>query len=196
MAQQNINLGTVPNDATGDGLRDGGTKINDNFTELYGRTGFFDYNDLATTGTPISITGGAGFVNLTNDEAGAFTNKTYAPAGVTDVWDSTGMAFDWTELDLGDTVDIRLDITIVTASVNTAVECDLFLGTGGSAYQIPFITQVNFKDIGSYTEVIFNGIYMGDSNTLDNGGVFKVSADKTCTVIVNGWYVRIIRRHF
>lgn len=44
MAQQTINLGTVANDGTGDTLRDGGDKINDNFTELYaGLTGLLDF---------------------------------------------------------------------------------------------------------------------------------------------------------
>lgn len=35
MAQQTINIGAAPDDGTGDTLRDGGDKINDNFTELY-----------------------------------------------------------------------------------------------------------------------------------------------------------------
>jgi len=35
MAQQNINVGTNPNDGTGDSLRNGFIKTNDNFTELY-----------------------------------------------------------------------------------------------------------------------------------------------------------------
>lgn len=35
MTQQLINIGTVANDDTGDSLRTGGDKINDNFTELY-----------------------------------------------------------------------------------------------------------------------------------------------------------------
>jgi hypothetical protein len=35
MAQQTINLGSAPNDGTGDDLRAGGDKINDNFDELY-----------------------------------------------------------------------------------------------------------------------------------------------------------------
>lgn len=35
MAQQTINIGSAPDDGTGDTLRDGGDKINDNFTELY-----------------------------------------------------------------------------------------------------------------------------------------------------------------
>ena len=35
MAKQSLNIGTVANDNTGDTLRSGGDKINDNFTELY-----------------------------------------------------------------------------------------------------------------------------------------------------------------
>lgn len=35
MAQQTIGIGAAPNDGTGDSLRVGGDKINDNFTELY-----------------------------------------------------------------------------------------------------------------------------------------------------------------
>lgn len=39
MAQQIINLGGAADDGTGDDLRSGGEKINDNFTELYGLSG-------------------------------------------------------------------------------------------------------------------------------------------------------------
>lgn len=38
MSQQTINIGIAPNDGTGDSLREAGSKINDNFTELYGLT--------------------------------------------------------------------------------------------------------------------------------------------------------------
>jgi hypothetical protein len=35
MAKQTINIGTTPNDGTGDALRNAFTKVNDNFTEVY-----------------------------------------------------------------------------------------------------------------------------------------------------------------
>ena len=35
MALQSLNIGTAPNDGTGDNLRVGGDKINDNFSEIY-----------------------------------------------------------------------------------------------------------------------------------------------------------------
>ena len=37
MSQQIINLGAQPDDNTGDDARSGGRKINENFSELYGK---------------------------------------------------------------------------------------------------------------------------------------------------------------
>ena len=54
MARQVINTGTVANDGTGDNLRVGGGKVNDNFSELY--TAFGDGSTL-TAGTFITDTG-------------------------------------------------------------------------------------------------------------------------------------------
>lgn len=52
MAQQTINLGAGPNDNTGDDLRTGGGKINDNFTELY--AGKVDEGALTASGLTMS----------------------------------------------------------------------------------------------------------------------------------------------
>ena len=63
MAQQIINIGAAPNDFTGDPLRTGATKANDNFTELYANSVscYAELNSLQTqtflvsTPTPISL---------------------------------------------------------------------------------------------------------------------------------------------
>lgn len=156
--------------------------------------GLLDYNDLGTTANPVLIAGGAGFVDLPNDELGAFTNKTYPPTGVTDIWNASTNQFDFSQLGLGDMIDIRLDVDIITTSVNTEVVIELILGIGGFPYTINYFNPTNFKATGTQMIVEFNGIYMGDLNTLNNGGNFAVSSDKNCTVVVNGWYCKIIRR--
>lgn len=51
MAKQLLQLGTTVNDGTGDALRNGGEKINDNFTELYNMA---DYENNSTT-TALSL---------------------------------------------------------------------------------------------------------------------------------------------
>jgi len=156
--------------------------------------GFADYNDNATSGTPLNVTGGGAAVVLTNDTLGAYTNTQFLPEGVSRLWDASTNNFDWSDLKAGDMVDIRADITVTTSSSNTAIDVLLHLGTGGSAYTIPFIQDYNFKASGTYQKVMFNSIYMGDANTLNNGGQFKITADANCTVVVNGWYVRCLRR--
>ena len=53
MAKQSIGLGTTANDGTGDTIRAGGDKVNDNFTELYNALG--DGTTIAAnTGTLVS----------------------------------------------------------------------------------------------------------------------------------------------
>jgi hypothetical protein len=154
--------------------------------------GWADYNDNATSGTPLSVTGGGSAVVLTNDTLGAYTNVSNLPDGVTSLWNSSTNKFVWTDLKVGDMVDIRLDISVTTASSNTSIDVLLHLGTGGGAYTIPFIQEHNFKTSGTHQITRFNSIYMGDSNTLNNGGQFKITADSNCTVVVNGWYIRAI----
>lgn len=53
MAKQVINIGTAPNDKTGDQLRTAFTKINDNFTELY--TISVSADETLTTLTPNGV---------------------------------------------------------------------------------------------------------------------------------------------
>lgn len=156
--------------------------------------GLFDYNDAATAGTPIVVTSASSPVLLTNDELGAFTNKLFPPAGVTDVWLAGTDVFDWSQLKLGDMIDIRLDIDVITSSTNTEIFVELHLGTGGNAYTIRWVNEVNFKSSGTHKIVRYNGIYLGDLNTINNGGQFKISTDKDCTVVVNGWYVKVLKR--
>ncbi len=48
MARQNINTGSSANDGNGDTLRAAGTKINDNFVEIYRFLGGGDSNDLSS----------------------------------------------------------------------------------------------------------------------------------------------------
>ena len=50
MAKSTINLGTTPNDRTGDTLRDAGSKVNSNFSELYTALGNGTALTIAVTG--------------------------------------------------------------------------------------------------------------------------------------------------
>lgn len=153
--------------------------------------GVVDYSDNATQTTPINVAANTP-VYLTNDTLGAFTNRAYLPEGVTDVWDSSLNQFDFSELSLGDVVDIRLDLEITTTTANQVGSIVLELGIGGASYDIPFISTT-VKTAGSHPLNRFNSVYMGDNNTLLNSAKFRVESDASATVKVNGWYCKIIK---
>lgn len=154
--------------------------------------GFFDYNDMGTTLTPINVPNTGLYVDLTNDGLGNFTNKNFKPDGVDDIWNSTTNRFDFSQLKLGDMVNIRLDIEVTTTQPNQLVDVDLELGVGASPYDILF-NKGYYKTAGANDINRFQSIYMGDNNTLLNPARMKIRSDDLATVVVRGWYCQVIR---
>ena len=78
MALQSLNIGTAANDGTGDNLRVGGDKINDNFSEIY--TAFGDgstLSSLAITGLNSATANELVTVGATTTELDAESNLTF-----------------------------------------------------------------------------------------------------------------------
>ena len=157
------------------------------------KIGFVDYNDLNTATTAITHNGSEGYKKLTNDTLGDYTQTAYLPIGMTTLWDSVNNQLDFTELTLGTTVDIRVDILITTTANNQDVNLKFRLAIGGFPYDLAF-HHMSPKAAGTYSIVRYIGIYMGDSNTLDNPAEIMIDTDASATIVVNGWYCKIVKR--
>ncbi len=96
MAKQTINIGSSANDGTGDTIRDGGDKINDNFTEVYGVNGILKSNGSTTLSAAVSGTdyapatsgtsilygnGSGGFSSVTVGSGLSFSSGTLSATG-------------------------------------------------------------------------------------------------------------------
>ena len=96
MAKQTINIGSTANDGTGDSIRDGGDKINDNFSEIYGVSGILKSNGSTTLSAAVSGTdyapatsgtsilygnGSGGFSNVTIGSGLSFSTGTLSASG-------------------------------------------------------------------------------------------------------------------
>lgn len=154
------------------------------------RTGVIDYADLATQSVPISVTGGSGFVPITNDGLGAGTNKSGKVSGVGELWDASSGLFTFNDgLSIHDSVIIRLNITVTTASQNEVVSVKLAAAIGGSPYDISWSSHY-YKTSGEQKPLVVTSlVYMGDLNTLNNGARFEIESDGNATVKVNGWAI-------
>ena len=166
------------------------------FTGPSGRTdGIADYNDTATASTPINLVANT-WTTLTNNGAGAFTNTSYLPEGVTNLMDTSTGQFDFSELALGDYVIIRNDYTVTPNTNNALLELRYQLGNGGGAYTLQ--KTVGRLDSGSgigYTFALTpDFIYMGDANTRDNPVTLQIRLSTSGTVVNAGSAIGVNKR--
>lgn len=157
------------------------------------RTGVWNYDDNATSSTPITLTPLNTFVDLTNDGLGANTLEFPMP-DVADPWNTSTNRIDFSDLAIGDWVDIRIDVTVTTTAANTVTTLAFELGLGGTPFEIS-IGANYFKAAGTYNITRYLGLFVGSANTRDNPAKIKMKSDAgTATVEVNGWYMKVGKR--
>lgn len=183
--------GTADEVRAADGAGDGSYK------KIYTQ-GWYDYNDVATTSTPIPLTAAGTFYDLTNDGAGANTNDTYKLPNAGAIWNTTSNQFEWDTagLSVGDTVDIRFDFDIVNSGANGEFVMNMDMAHGHASEFALGIHRVGVKSAGTINVVRWWSCYMGSQDVLDNPAKLAMSSDSTGdTIIVNGWYVRVTPRN-
>lgn len=121
MAKQIINIGSAANDGTGDTLRDGADKINDNINELYSLLG--DGSTLSISG---DVTMSAGAVTIAN---GAIDTVHIADDQIT----SAKLGAEYT------TSSAITSATAITIDTSTA---DVFTWTAGHSTTVSFTNVV------------------------------------------------------
>ena len=162
-------------------------------TLLVPRMGIWDYNDVATATTPIALSGTK--VAMTNDGSGAYTNTTYQLTDVGAIWNTGTQRFDFSNLNLGDTVDIRFDFSVTTTAANTDIDTYIRLANGHANQYDLQIQHDYFKGASTHSFTGMTSIYMGDAHTRDNPALLMMTSDAgSATCQVNGWYVRVLTR--
>lgn len=160
MAKQAINLGTTPNDGTGDSIRSGGDKINDNFNEVY---------TLFGNGTTLAISGdatvSAGALTIANDAVDtdqiAADAVTYAKLGPEFTSSATISAsdVDWSTAAIF-TKTLGANTTLTFSNVSTGMVIDLVI-TGDYTLTLPASVKVIS---GTYDGTVSNLIQLQSTN--------------------------------
>lgn len=154
MAKQTILRGTNPNDGTGDNLRAGGGKINDNFDEIYSAIG-----DGSTLSANIKIQDQTSTELTLNAKGDVF--RIFGGSGI----DATLS---------GNDLQIAVDNTVLTASqTSTLTNKTIDLGsntiTGTTAEFNTALSDGSFATLAG-TEILTNKTIDGSSNTISNIG--------------------------
>ena len=188
MSKEIINVGTNPNDGTGDSLRNAMIKSNNNFNEIYDFTGWAVYNDTQyTTGSPFLVTAGAPAQALPNNALSKI--ETQLPADVTTFYDGTVI----TGRD-GDGVNIMIEFQCRPTTNSADVRLETTIDIGGLIGEIyPFEFGLG-KGVG--VEHYFNkNLNVYTLNTWEaNGGTVMIEAFNSNIEVYNIRYL-ITRTH-
>lgn len=161
------------------------------------RMGWANYEDTVTTGTPITLTPVDTYVNLTNDGLGAQSDSTFELPDVGAIWNTSTNSFDFSDMSIGDTVDVRVDIEVTTSGANHQIEIQLDMDTAPISVNFQLLVdRENFKSAGTFKIIKYYSLFIGSAAVRD--GVHKIQTKSdtgtTDTVKVNGWYVRTVTR--
>ena len=162
--------------------------------ELLNSVGYFDYEDLITQTVPLTATSGVA-KKLTNDTEGLNTNIDQNPYGVSFVWDFVDNQFKFSELSIGDTIDIRIHIRVTTTTSNQKVEIKSRFGIGSASQFDTVIYDNVFKSSGTHEISFVAPFYMGSLDIINNPAELYLTTDANATIRVYGWYVRILRKN-
>lgn len=156
--------------------------------------GYQQVQDTATSTVPISIPNTGVFTLITNNGLGVRSTTEFLPVGVTNLWDATTNSFDFSELEVGDTVDIRVDLTATVGTISSTINVDLNLGIGGFAYSLPVVNTLYYLTAGVKRIVDTVTIGIDDDNTRLNPAQIVCASTDALSVVNNGFLIRVHRR--
>ena len=191
MPKQLINIGSNPNDGTGDTLRQGADKVNDNFNEIYsvigvGNTlnapqsiGYADVAGVATaaqgiTGSPNITVGLCSATTLTGDLTGDVTGNLTGYASTSGVSTVSQGLTGSPDISVGNIVGTGATFTgIVTAS-----QLDGQLNSSNLTGQLPVLDGSNLTNViatGSGVDIYDDGNIVGTAVTINLGTNIKAT---------------------
>jgi len=162
---------------------------------LYASVGYFDHNDTATHTTPLVLVSGVN-KKLTNNALGAFTSLGEAPYLVSDIWNATTNQFDFSQLSIGDTLDLRVDTLLTTTGTNKTYKILLRLGIGTASEYYTLVGSGELKAAVTDENIVKDiSFYIGSEDIRTSPAELYIVVDTTGSVKVNGWYTRILRKN-
>lgn len=145
-------------------------------------TALVNRNDVLTGGwfyvlnsdsTPIATLDGVA-TTLTNDGSSIVSQT---PEGTTSIWNSLTNQFDFSSLQVGDLVRIRVDVVATTASTNDTVTVNLQSAIGSaSEFALPLASQNRFIS-GTVNVSAYSLVVMGSQDIIDNPSELQVIID-------------------
>lgn len=150
------------------------------------------YKDVVTTGTPVDLTLADTNYKITND-GGAGTDLGEAFPGSTPIYNVSTQQFEFNTAgaQIGDSVDIEIDVDVVNSGANGEYTMSIDIATGSAtAFNHP-IAVLSVKTASTKRMVGYFSLSLHNSDQLNYPATLQLQSDSTGdTFIVNHFVVR------
>lgn len=165
--------------------------LNNDFVDI---NGYQQVQDDETSTTPISVPNTGVFTEITNDGEGVRSTTQFLPIGVSSLWNAVTNSFDFSSLEVGDVVVIRVDLTATIGTISSTIDLQLELGSGAGAYTLPVMPTLYYLTTGAKRIVDSIEIGIDDENTRNNPVKLKIASTDLLSVVTNGFMIRVLKR--
>lgn len=142
--------------------------------------------------TPINIPAGVE-TKLTLTTTGGDEREEYLPLGVSGLWNSTTSQFDFSSLEVGDMVDIRIDGSLTNSGFNESFALNLHVGIGSPGeFVLPFASG-NRLFAGTAVVSRYNGIFIGSDNAKNFPAELRVVTTDAASGFLIDMYVKVLK---
>lgn len=143
--------------------------------------------------TPINIPANTE-TKLTLTTVGGGENEQYLPLGVSGLWDSVNSQFDFSSLEVGDMVDVRVDGSLTNSGFNESFVLNMEIGIGSPGqFTLPFASG-NRLFAGTATVSRYNGIFIGSDNVKNFPSELRVLTTDVASGFLIDIYVKVLKR--
>jgi hypothetical protein len=158
------------------------------------RGGWQSAFDTATTGSPISVTGGSTWYYLTSNGSGTKSSAAFLPEGVNSVWNTSTNRIDLTDLTIGDMVHVTAIAEVTTSAANQTVKLRVITDPGGGDEFLLPMESFHFKTAAAHLISARVSFPVGDASTRDDPSGIQINSDSNATVIVKAIFIEVVCR--
>jgi hypothetical protein len=111
-----------------------------------------------------------------------------------ELWNTTTNQLDFSELNIGDEIVVRVDTLVTTGGTNSEFKARILCGIG-SGFEFPITLSSCFhKDAIEHPHVQSAPFHISSSIMRDYPAEIQIASDTALSVKVNGWYIKINKR--
>jgi hypothetical protein len=154
--------------------------------------GVYFFEDAGTESFPIDLPAGVP-TKITNDGlGGGGTSLIFAHPAVPVIYNPLTSELDFSLLNVGDLVGIRLHLMLTTTLPNTELTMHLTLGITPDDFRMPLVTDFDYKLAGAHDISLYNEIFIRNEIVRDNIATIELTAEKNSSVVVKDFLIKLL----